>query len=225
MDYSVISIGTLSKNPLWNERLPVRTSHATSSLIATGDQRILVDPSLPPQILEARLFERTGLKPDAITQVFLTNWRPVHRRALELFPKATWYLHSAEIQAAGEVLEAAAERADRTGEENDAIIKQELDLLKRIQEAPDELADGVDLFPLFGYTPGQCGLLVSLPTSTILIAGDAVPTAGHFSAGQVFQESWDIEKAKESLAEMYEIADVVIPGHDNMFINPRVAGM
>ena len=36
MEVIIVSIGTLSKNPLWNERLPVRTSHATTTLIVGG---------------------------------------------------------------------------------------------------------------------------------------------------------------------------------------------
>lgn len=54
-----------------------------------------------------------------------------------------------------------------------------------------------------------------------MITGDAVPTQGHFEAGQVFQESFDINQAKESLTEVYEIADIIVPGHDNVFVNPR----
>ena len=184
-----------------------------------------MDPSLPAQLLEARLFERTGLKPQAVTDVFLTNWRPVHRRGLELFSKARWYMHGAEIEAAGDALAAVRDRAQRTGEPMDSLVEQEEALLKRVTEPPDELAEGVDLFPLAGYTPGQCGLLVSQPTSTIVVAGDAVPTAGHFAAGQVFQDCWDLTKAKESLLEMYEIADLIVPGHDNIFVNPRAAGL
>ena len=60
---------------------------------------------------------------------------------------------------------------------------------------------------------------------TTLLAGDAVPTAAHFLAGQVFQEAFDIDKAKDSLMEMYEIADLVIPGHDNIFQTPRAGAM
>src|SRR5688572_32255251 len=42
---------------------------------------------------------------------------------------------------------------------------------------------------LFPYTtlfrsPGTCGLLISMPTSTVMIASDAVPTQDHFLAGQ-----------------------------------------
>ncbi len=230
MEIIVISIGTLSKNPLWSERLPVRTSHATTTLIRTVDEHakplnILVDPSLPAHPLEQRLFERAGIKPADITHIFLTNWRPIHRRALESFSSALWWMHPLEIQAAGDALEAAADNAARHNEPVDKLILHEQSLLKRTLEAPDELAENVGLFPLFGYTPGQCGLIVSEPTRTTIVAGDAVPTAAHFSAGQVFPDSFDLSAAKDSLAELFEIADVIIPGHDNAFIAPRVGGM
>jgi hypothetical protein len=83
----------------------------------------------------------------------------------------------------------------------------------------------VDLFPLPGFTPGTCGLLISQPAMTVLVAGDGVPTAEHFLAAQVLPDSYDIKEAGESMREVYEIADMVIPGHDNIFINPRMQGM
>jgi hypothetical protein len=69
MDVRVISIGTLSVHPLWGERTPVRTGHATTTLVRTGGKVILVDPSLPAQVLEARLAERANVKPEQITDV------------------------------------------------------------------------------------------------------------------------------------------------------------
>ena len=221
MDLIVVSIGALAKNPLWGEKATVRASHATTTLIRDGKLNILVDPSLPGNLLAARLEERTGLKPDAITAVFLTNWRPVHRRGLSLFEHVPWYLHEAEQAAAHAALASAAAQAERGAAELTEFVRTEEALLKRVQPAPDELAESVDLFPLHGYTPGQCGLLVTSATLTTVIAGDAVPTAAHFEAGQVFQESWDLEKAKDSLMEMYEIADLIVPGHDNIFVTPR----
>src|ERR1700733_7911986 len=122
MELIIVSIGALSKNALWNERTPVRTSHATTTLIRTvaaeGKEAVelLVDPSLPGQILEARLFERSGLQAAAITHVFLTNWRPVHRRGLEHFSHAVWWMSQAEIDAANAALDAAENAARRQGE-------------------------------------------------------------------------------------------------------------
>ena len=224
MELTIISIGVLSKNPLWNERVPVRTSHATSTLIQAGEVLVLVDPSLPGDILEARLHERAGMRGEQITHVFLTNWRPVHRRGLERFGQAVWWMHQAEIDAVTEALDRAEEQAVHQGEkELEALVKKERALLEKVQAAPDELTEGLGLYPLPGYTPGQCGLIVTEPTLTTIVAGDAVPTAGHFAMGQVFRDCWDLEKAKESLRELFEIADVIVPGHDNLFVARRSA--
>ena len=48
MDWRIVSIGTLSSHPLWSERGEVRTGHATTTAIKSGDAMLLVDPSLPP---------------------------------------------------------------------------------------------------------------------------------------------------------------------------------
>src|SRR5438093_13017757 len=92
----IISIGTLSRNRLWNEPEPLRTPHATTTLIRTGKKNILVDPGLPAQALGARLFERTGLRPEQIDTVFLTNFRPSHRAGLSLFQNAKVLIHERE---------------------------------------------------------------------------------------------------------------------------------
>lgn len=230
MELIIISIGALSKNPLWNERTPVRGSHATTTLLRTNAEgaatpiNLLIDPSLPAQALDPRINERSGLTANDITHIFLTNWRPVHRRALEHFPKATWWMNQTEIDAATEALDAAEAQTRRQSQPIDKLITAERALLAKVQPAPDDLAEGVDLYPLPGYTPGQCGLLVSEATRTTIIAGDAVATAGHFFAGQVFPDCFDLERAKDSLAEMYEVADLIVPGHDNIFLTPRVGG-
>jgi glyoxylase-like metal-dependent hydrolase (beta-lactamase superfamily II) len=231
MEISVISIGALAKNALWNERVPVRTSHATTSLIHTHDEAgaevlVLTDPSLPGEVLDARLFERAGIHATAITHVFLTNWRPVHRRGLEQFSNAVWWMHETEIRAAREALEQARASARRQGNlEIETLVRKEHALLAKVQPAPDDLAESVQLYPLPGYTPGQCGLIVTEPALTTIIAGDAVPTRGHFLAGQVFPDCWDVAPSKESLAELMEVADIIIPGHDNAFLTPRAAQM
>jgi glyoxylase-like metal-dependent hydrolase (beta-lactamase superfamily II) len=83
----------------------------------------------------------------------------------------------------------------------------------------------VDLFPLPGYTPGTAGLLLALPTTTVLIAGDSAASEEHFTSGQVLADSYDLRQAQESLREIYEIADLIVPGHDNLFLNPRSHGL
>jgi glyoxylase-like metal-dependent hydrolase (beta-lactamase superfamily II) len=220
----IISIGTLSRNRLWNEQEQLRTAHATTSLIRAGDRNILIDPGLPPPALRARLFERTGLAPEKIDTIFLTNFREAHRSGLSLFPKAKVLAHEIELQSCAQRLKRLIDEAPEQDEDRQYFMK-ELELLETLTPAPDELAAGISIFPLFGYTAGQCGLLVAAPTTTTLIAGDAVPTLDHFLAGQVLPDASNIDQAQESMREVYEIADLVVPGHDNIFVNPRMSGM
>jgi glyoxylase-like metal-dependent hydrolase (beta-lactamase superfamily II) len=220
----IISIGALDRNRLWGETQPVRTAHATTTLIRSDKRSILVDPGLPAPALGARLFERTGLRPEQIDTVFLTSFRPEHRHGLPLFTEAKWLIHEIEQQSAGQMLHRMIDQAPEADEDR-RLMQQELSLLNRLSAPQDRLAEYVDLFPLFGVTHGNCGLLIAAPTSTVLITGDAVPTQDHFLAGQVLPDASDIQTAQESMREVYEIADQIVPGHDNLFMNPRVQGM
>ena len=220
----VISIGTLSRNRLWGETQNVRTPHATTTLIRTPRHNILIDPGLPPQAIGARLFERTGLRPEQIDIVFLTNFRPSHRAGLSLFDQAKVLMHEVEQHTMANRLRALIEEAPHDDLDR-AVLVNELKLVESIHPAEDKLVEQVDLFPLFGYTAGTTGLLVAAPTTTTLIAGDAVPTLDHFLAGQIMPDAYDSESAGESMREVYEIADLIVPGHDNLFANPRSAGL
>ena len=218
MDYRVISIGTLSRHPLWDPPGRPRSAHATTTLIRSGDRTILVDPALPGKILAARLEERSGLTPDRITDVFLTNFRPAHRHGLDAFPSARWWIAEAEREAIGvELLRRFEAEEDEPTRE---LLRPEIALLQRCEAAPDSLAERVDLFPLPGFTPGTCGLILPLPAATVLIASDAVPTVEHLEVGQALRGAYDVEQATESFREAVEIADWIIPGHDNLVVNP-----
>ena len=210
----IISIGTLARNLLWNESAARRTGHATTVLITAGKRSIVVNPGLPAPALQARFNERLGGKVESVTDVFLTHIGNDTLSGIELFEHAKWWCSEAERDS-------LERRIDK--ERADAVVLREL--YKRLQPAPDKLAPGVDLFPLPGFTEGTCGLLVSAPLTTTLIAGPAVATLDHFLAGQVLPDTYDIKQAQEALAEVYEIADMIVPGHDNVFVNPRASGM
>jgi len=179
---------------------------------------------LPPPALAARLFERTGLRPERIDTVFLTNFRPAHRAGLPLFAKAKIVMHEIERQSMHQHISQMLAEAP-PGDLDSEQLQADLKLLETLQAPDDKLAEQVDLFPLFGYTPGNAGLLLSLPTTTVLIAGDAVATQDHFLAGQILPDAYDVGSAREALQEVYEIADLIIPGHDNIFVNPRIHGI
>ena len=219
--YRVISIGTLAHHPLWGERGDVRPGHATTTLIEAGDARILVDPSLPDQILVPRLLERSGLKPDAITHVFMTNFHPLRRRGLSAFEDAQWLVGELEREAIGAQLVGKFQEAQEAGDGDlAASLRAEVALLQRCRPAPDRLAEGVDLFPLYGVTPGSCGLLLPQPAATVLVAGDAVATSEHLESGKVISPVFNLEQAQESFKEAIEIADLLVCGRDNLVPNP-----
>ena len=55
----------------------------------------------------------------------------------------------------------------------------------------------------------------------MVIAGDAVVTAEHLRRGQVWEGCADAEAAMDSLSDLLEVADVIVPGHDNLTLSPR----
>jgi len=225
VDYCVVSIGTLSHNRLWGETAAVRTAHATTTLVRDKHKTILVDPSLPAPALAARLGERTGLDLSAVTDVFCTTLRPVHRRSIEALPKAAWWCSEAELAAYLRQLEDLERIGDRLDSEDSAVAVAELKLVKRFKPAPERFTDQVHLYPVVGASPGSAGLLLAPPTTTIVIAGDAALTAEHVNRGMVWEGCSDAQAAVESLRDLLEIADLIIPGHDNIMLCPgRVGG-
>lgn len=224
MNLRIISIGTMASHPLWNERGEVRTGHATTTLLQSSQKDgpvIIVDPSLPSPALKARLFERTGLQPDSVTHVFVTNLRPELRRGLDLFGHATWWVSEQEREQVGVSLIHEFQRAEEEDETELAqLLSREIEIVRQFKAAPDRLAENVDLFPLPGFTPGHAGLIVGLPRSTVLICGDAVPTTEHLEQGKVLQECIDLKAAQASFLEAIEIADILVPGRDNLVANP-----
>jgi glyoxylase-like metal-dependent hydrolase (beta-lactamase superfamily II) len=221
LDFRIISIGTLSAHPLWNEAGERRTGHTTCTLISHENTHVLVNPGLPGQAMLARLSERTPIKPTQITHIFLTALTVDHYRALPAFNDAQWLTYATERAAAMEGLQ---DQHDRAEDSDDAslvrTVEEHMSVINRIEPIEDPFVEGIDLFPLPGATPGTCGLLLPLSRSTVLLAGDAVPTMEHLERGQVLPNCANLEQAQESFKEAIEIADVLIPGRDNLVLNP-----
>ncbi len=214
----IINIGTLSRNMFWNENATVRPAHATTTLLRDEGVNILVDPGLPPDLIRQRLDERSGLKPEQIDIVFLTNFSPIHRRGLAAFGEADWYLGAVEMEIIAQGLNAVlAGGTNMVDEVSLDEIQQEMELLGRCKAAPDKISEGIGLFPAYGATPGSACLLVEA-ARTVFVAGDAVVSRDHFVNGRVWERSSDPDAARESFREIYDIADVIIPGHDNIFV-------
>ena len=221
VEYSIISIGTLSRNLLWGEPAALRSAHATTTLVTDGERRILVDPSLPGRILDARFNERTGLALGDVTDVFCTTLRPVHRRGLSALDHADWWCNEPETEAYAAHLAGLLQSAERLDRDEASGVEADLQIVRRFRPAPERFSPQIHLYPLPGPSVGSAGLLLTPQANTVVIAGDAVVTAGHFLRGQVWQGCADTEAAMRSLQDIVEIADVIVPGHDNVMLSAR----
>jgi glyoxylase-like metal-dependent hydrolase (beta-lactamase superfamily II) len=78
----------------------------------------------------------------------------------------------------------------------------------------------VTVYPLRGASPGSAGLLLTPPMVTVVVAGDAAVTGEHVRRGQVWDGCADVEQATASMRDFLELADVIVPGHDNVLLMP-----
>ncbi len=216
--FDVVSIGALARNRFWGEDKPVRTEHATTTLVRDGDATVLVDPSVSANVLEPRLSERTGLKPAQVQLVFLTTWQPIHRRALHLFDHAEWLIWQQEKDAVLKHLDKLLDDPKTKGTPAERLIQDERALLQRCKPAPEKLTPSIHLYPAPGVTPGSAGLLLAAPLSTVVIAGDAVISREYLERGQVYEEAYNEAEAAESLMDIVQVADQIVPGHDNLVV-------
>lgn len=205
----VLSIGTLSKNRFWDEKAPVRQEMATCTLVRCDDIKLVVDPGWPPEVLQAVLYYRAGLTPQDVTHVFVTHIDPAHVVGIALFSKARWMAHQEEIVYA---------KAEMTEDETMAAI------IKKLRKAPDKIAPGIEIFPTPGHSPGHCSLMANTAVTTTVIAGDVILTRDYLEHGDLGPTLYNREQAEESFREVIEIADLIVPGHDNILWQRSAGG-
>lgn len=199
--FTIVNIGTLSMNKFWDETDRVRHAHATCTLLETGNRRLLVDPSPQPELLEERLFATTGLRLDAINMVFLTHHHGDHRFGIDLFAGKPWLM-------------ASEEREEWSKHDRDAS-----DMIDRFLPAEGNLPDGIELLPSPGHTLTHHSLVADTACGRLVVAGDAVMTREFFDAQEGFHNSANFEQASETIRRIKNMADVVVPGHGNYFLN------
>lgn len=198
--WDVITIGNLSRNRYWGEsdEKPLRSAICTCTVISGEKFHLLVDPSLEDEkAMATELDRRTGLSIDEIDTVFITHQHGDHLYGLKHFTKAKWY-GGADVAAA----------INKSG-------KYE----KEIEPAGKTLLGEIDVIPMFGHTPDSFGLQFNHNGYSIVVAGDAVATKDYWDGGQMYYNVMDMEESKKTLAMISSIADIIVPGHDNYFLN------
>ena len=197
--WDIITIGNLSRNQYWGESKDkaVRKVLCTCTLISGDGFRLLVDPSETDAADMAReLDRRTGLKPKDITAVFVTHDHSDHWFGLAHFPDARW------MAGPG-----AAEILNQTGK-----------LARPVEPVTGRLFDAVDVVPTPGHTRSHHSLRFDCDGLSVVAAGDAMATRDFFRERQNFYNAVDPEQGVASMNKIAELADLIIPGHDNYFV-------
>jgi glyoxylase-like metal-dependent hydrolase (beta-lactamase superfamily II) len=198
--WDIITIGNLSRNRYWGEsdKQAMRSAICTCTVISGKDFHIIVDPSLEDETaMAAELKRRTGLTSENIDMVFITHQHGDHVAGIKHFVKARW-LAGSDVAS---------------GLNKSAIYP------KQIEAAGNNLFETIDVINTPGHTPDHHSLRFDYKGFSVLIAGDSVATKDFWDERRSYYNVMNIEESKRTMGKINEIADVIVPGHDNYFFN------
>jgi glyoxylase-like metal-dependent hydrolase (beta-lactamase superfamily II) len=170
-------------------------------------------PEQQPELALAKV----DVDPKMVSKVIMTHLHWDHAWGFDLFENARYIIQKREIEYA-----IAPLPCHRSLYYEESIGKpQFVDYLERVSaiDGDTEVVPGVKAIALPGHTPGFQGVAVETEQGRHLIAGDAVglyecmETVPYIPSGLYN----NLDEYYRSLARIYEMADVVLPGHD-----PRV---
>ena len=204
--WDVLTIGHLSRNRYWGEAddRAYREPLCTSTLIRTGERTVVVDPGLPSEEMGRILDRRAGIAPASVDIVFLTHFHGDHRVGLAAFPDAVWYMPTAEIEH---------------GTNQPGLDGPDRRILDLMHPAGQELIPGIRVIATPGHSVGHASLLFESEGLRVVVAGDAAMTRDFFRHHDYYFNTVDPQAAVRAIAIVASEADVVVPGHDNSFLN------
>lgn len=197
--WDLISIGNISRNRYWGESddQSYRSAICTSVLLRGEGFSMIVDPPYgDADVMASELDRLTGLKVGDVDTVFLTHEHGDHVVGVPNFPDV-------RVLAAPPVAEVlnTSDRFSQTVEE---------------KEGP--LFSFIDLIHTPGHTLSHHSLRFDWSGQSVVVAADAAMTRDFWNNRQGYFNSVDFGLATESIEKLSKIADVVIPGHGNYFI-------
>jgi N-acyl homoserine lactone hydrolase len=196
--YTILIKGQLSTNKFRypNEK---REVVCTTTLIQGDGVNIIVDPGWHDERLLARLAE-VGLTPEQIDILYVTHMHADHIRSIRLFPNAKWLGYSKEI----EHWRPKIGEADR-------------DILEQLEPVDRQIREDLSIIPSPGHTMEHTSVLFHHQGKRILVAADAVLVKEYYEHREVHDNSEDKELARQTIDRVKQIADIIIPGHDEPF--------
>lgn len=198
--WDVITIGNLSRNRYWGEsdEKAIHDVICTCTVISGKDFHIIVDPSIADEkAMAIELKRRTGLVPDNIDMVFITHQHGDHVAGLKHFQKARWV----------------------AGSETASILNHSGSYARQVETAGIKLFGTIDVVPTPGHTPDHQSLRFDYKGLSVVVAGDSVATRDFWDERRAYYNVLDAAESKRSMEKINSIADIIVPGHDNCFVN------
>jgi glyoxylase-like metal-dependent hydrolase (beta-lactamase superfamily II) len=181
------------------------------AFLRSADQTMLFDAGVHSQrrALRERLLE-LGLQPEDIQLVFLSHLHWDHALNFDFFPSARFVVNAKELESAGRT-----PVRDRATPPYLARLLTESAVVTSVTGGT--LLPGISLLPTPGHTEGHTSLLVETAAGHVVLAGDAFPRRDVLESGVPDPIFWDPRVAGESLRLALDVADVIVPGHDEPF--------
>jgi len=192
---------------------------STTSLILTGEHKIIVDPSTKysrEKIMKG--LKSLGLQPNDIDTVVLTHYHLDHVANYGMFKNAQFFIHDNELKTLGSL----------TGTMTLAVLKAVMrefgfsigDFVGCLRPTSKLNSDSsLNVLETFGHTGGSISLCVS-GQKRIVLSGDALTRmsfAEEFS-GQSQNGKDATDLYSRSLAKIIESGEIIVPGHDRPFM-------
>ncbi len=186
----VIKPGILVRNNLGM----ILQASSTVTLVKDDDHNIIIDTGVPGEgekILQG--LSNHGLYQDDIDLVINTHLHGDHMGNNAMFWKARFMAHEKELPAR---------------------LKNVI-----VIEGDYVLTDHIKIIETPGHTHGSISVVVDVPkeSKTYVIAGDALPIKDNYLKWVPPGINFNPKIALASMRKIVEIADFVVPGHEDMF--------
>lgn len=190
----MIRVRVVCEGYLRREGDRIMEAHSTSTLVLSGDHRILVDTSTP----EYRERLLTGLRsqelvPDDVSMIVSTHLHRDHIGNNGLFPHAIKMAREEEGPGPGYM----------------------------VVTSDKGIATGVRLIHTPGHTMGSMSVVVEAEDARYVIAGDAIPTEENYRKWTPPRVNIDTGMALASMRRIAETAEIIVPGHGKAFRSDR----
>ncbi|NLO85814.1 MAG: MBL fold metallo-hydrolase [Clostridiales bacterium] len=214
-EWTILTVGHLSRNKFWGEdeetayRLPL----ATCILLRGEGETIIIDPSLPAKEMAEALLNNSGLHLEDVTRVYSTHFHYDHHVDLDSFPNARKFMPKIDVDY-------LKSHRDEVMGMWTMLRSENVDVL---EYAEDHLVSGMSMVPMPGHTAGISAYVFDTPEGKAMATGDAVMTREFYQHNESYFYCWNMQQAIDSIHHIKGMADLIIPGHGQPFLEKTYA--